>query len=500
MSNLVLDPNHLAARVLPQSSLFFFFWKAFELLHPGESFLPSWHVMAICHTLTEVAEGRTRRLLLTVPPRHGKSLSTSVCLPAWMLGQSPGLKIISASYGGELALKHARDFRTVLSSDWYKSLYPKTRLQVGGNRLEEQITTAHGGRRAVSLGGAVTGFGADLIIVDDLMKAADAASVVERQRVLDFYQQTLLSRLNDKREGRIVVIQQRLHEDDLPGHLIESGQFKHLNLPSIATRDEDIPIGFGKVHHRRKDDVLCPEREPREILDQIRLDMGHYAFAAQYGQDPTPPGGNRIRWEWFGQYNASDEPRREDFQFIAQSWDTALTAEPSSDFSVGMIWGFKEDHWYLLDCRRVRMDFPDLKREVLSQANRWSADVVLIEQAGSGISLFQQLRQDDRRPWCYLGTQPLLDKITRLEAQTARLETGRYLLPDQAPWLDELRRELLAFPMGKHDDQVDALTQFVEWAASPRGEARQRRNPVTGRPILVRRQSLMRPLFRESER
>jgi predicted phage terminase large subunit-like protein len=493
MNSLAIDPNLFASRVMPQTSLFFFFWKAFEILHPGEGFLPSWHVMAICHALKEVAEGRIRRLLLTVPPRHGKSLSTSVCLPAWILGQKPGLKIISASYGGELALKHARDFRTVLSSGWYKGLYPKTRLQVGGSRLEEQITTAHGGRRAVSLGGAVTGFGADIIIVDDLMKAADASSVVERQRVIDFYQQTLLSRLNDKKEGRIIVIQQRLHEDDLPGHLIESGQFRHLNLPAIAIEDEDIPIGFGMAHHRQKDDVLCPEREPREILNQIRIDMGNYACAAQYGQDPTPPGGNRIRLDWFGQYDASEEPQREDFQFIAQSWDTALTAEPTSDFSVGMTWGFKEDHWYLLDCRRVRMDFPDLKREVLSLANRWTADAVLIEQAGSGISLFQQLRQDDRQAWRYLGTKPLLDKITRVEAQTARLETGRYLLPDQAPWLNELRRELLAFPMGKYDDQVDALTQFVEWASSPRGQARQRYDRGTGRPILVRRQP-QRPL------
>ncbi len=326
------------------------------------------------------------------------------------------------------------------------------------------------------------------------MKAADASSVVERQRVLDFYQQTLLSRLNDKREGRIVVIQQRLHEDDLPGHLIESGQFKHLNLPAIAVKDEDIPLGFGQVHHRRKDDVLCPEREPLEILDQIRIDMGNFAFAAQYGQDPTPPGGNRIRLDWFGQYDASEERRREDFQFIAQSWDTALTAEPTSDFSVGMTWGFREDHWYLLDCHRARMDFPDLKREVLSLANRWIADIVLIELAGSGISLFQQLRQDDRRDWRYVGTQPLLDKATRVEAQTARLETRRFLLPDHARWLDELRRELLAFPMAKHDDQVDALTQFVEWASSPRGEARQQRNPQTGRPLLVRRKSLARPL------
>lgn len=178
---------------------------------------------------------------------------------------------------------------------------------------------------------------------------------------------------------------------------------------------------------------------------------------------------------------------RESFQFVAQSWDTGLTAEPTSNFSVGMTWGFKEGNWYLLDCFRARLDFPDLKRTVLRLAQRWSADTVLIEQAGSGISLHKQLRQDDRHhAWRYVAVIPRLDKVTRLEAQTARLETGRYLLPNRVEWLEDLRRELLAFPNGRYDDQVDSLTQFVEWSHSPRGEARQRYSSATGRPILVR--------------
>lgn len=495
-----LSVHHLhdvAARLLPRSSLFLFFWKAFELLHPGERFQPSWHMQAICQALTEVAEGRTKRLLLTVPPRYGKSLSSTVCLPAWMLGHEPRRKIICASYGSDLASKHARDFRTLVTSDWYRCLFPNMRLQVGGNRQDEQITIANGGRKAVSLGGPVTGFGADLIVIDDLMKAADAASALERQRAFDYYQQTLLSRLNDKKDGCIIVIQQRLHEDDLPGRLIESGQFKHLNLPAIAVEEEDISIGFGRIHRRRKGDILCPEREPAHILEQLRLEMGNFAFAAQYQQDPTPPGGNRVRWEWFGQYDLDDDLSREGFQFIAQSWDTGLTAEPTSDFSVGMTWGFKEGNWYLLDCFRARLDFPDLKRTVLRLAQRWSADTVLIEQAGSGISLHQQLRQDDRHhAWRYVAVIPRLDKVTRLEAQTARLETGRYLLPNRVEWLEDLRRELLAFPNGRYDDQVDALTQFVEWSHSARGEARQRYNSATGRPFLVRPKLPPRPSLR----
>ncbi|UZF94882.1 phage terminase large subunit [Bosea sp. NBC_00550] len=476
----------IVVKALQNLYLFPFVWDAFELLHPGQSFIPSWHVNAMCLALEKVVSGETKRLIITVPPRHGKSICAAVALPAWMLGKDPSLKIMVASYGSDLAAKHARDFRTVITSAWYSALFPRTRLEIGGSRVDEQITTAQGGRKAVSLGGAVTGFGADLIIVDDLMKAADANSPAERQRVRDYYEQTLLSRLNNKSEGRIIIIQQRLHEDDLPGYLLDTGQFTHLNLPAIAVEPQDIPLAFGKIKHREPRTALCPEREPLDTLEKLRIEMGAYVFSAQYQQDPTPPGGNRIRLEWFGTY--SGPVRREEFQWIAQSWDTALTAEPTSDFTVGTTWGFRDNRWHLLDVIRERLDFPELKRRVVGLANKWNADHVLIEHAGSGISLIQQLRHEETRYWRYHGTKPRLDKATRLEAQTARLETGQYLLPTEAHWLSEFRRELLAFPMGKFDDQVDSLVQFLEWSASPRASGfLVERHPETGRPLRVNR-------------
>ncbi|MBB4051270.1 hypothetical protein GGR20_000888 [Devosia subaequoris] len=225
-----------------------------------------------------------------------------------------------------------------------------------GNRADEQITTGNGGRKAGSLGGAVTGFGADLIIVDGLMKASDASSPVERQRARDYYEQSLLSRLNDKSTGQIIVIQQRLHEDDLPGHLLANKQFEHLDLPAV-------PIGLRRLRHRVKGEALCPEREPLQVLEQLRVEMGPAVFSAQYQQDPTPPGSNRLRWEWFGTYEP--DLTRSDFQYVVQSWDTALTAEPTSDFSVGMTWGLRNGQWYLLDLIREKLDFPDLKTLVL---------------------------------------------------------------------------------------------------------------------------------------
>lgn len=166
-----------------------------------------------------------------------------------------------------------------------------------------------------------------------------------------------------------------------------------------------------------------------------------------------------------------------------QSWDTALTAEPTSDFSAGLTWGFYRGNWHLLDVARERLDFPDLKHRVRGLARRWRVDLVLIEHAGSGISLLQQLRAEERGHCIYNGCRPRQDKRTRFEGQTARLESGRYWLPREASWLETFRRELLAFPHGRYDDQVDSMVQFLEWSGSPRGKGFVQRDPVTGRRL-----------------
>lgn len=186
-----------------------------------------------------------------------------------------------------------------------------------------------------------------------------------------------------------------------------------------------------------------------------------------------------MRWEWFGTYE-EDLPR-DDCQWVVQSLDTGFSAEPTSDFSVGTTWGFANERWHLLALERGRFDFPVLKSRIGALADRWAADAVLIEQAGSGISLVQQLRADHRHGARFKGIIPRLDKRTRFEAQTARLETGRYHLPVEAPWLEDFRRELLAFPNGRYDDQVDSMVQFLEWSASSRGRGFVDRDPETGR-------------------
>ena len=476
----------LVLNALWRTELYSFVWKAFNILHPGQTFEPARHVEAMCWQLQQLAEGRTRRLLITVPPRHLKSICTSVCLVAWMLGRDPGLKVLVASYGQDLAAKHARDFRTLIESAWYRRAFPKLRIHPKRNTEAEIMTTKGGGRKAVSLGGGVTGFGGDVLIVDDLMKAGDAQSATERQRVKDFYEQTLYSRLNDKQTGRIVAIQQRLHEDDLAGYLIDKGDYVHLNLRAIADEDETLILNRGRPHHRRKGEALWPGGEPVSVLEEIRREIGSFAFSAQYQQNPVPPEGNRIRWQWFGTY--PERPSREAMQMVLQSWDTAVTAEPTSDFSVCLTWGFREGRWYLLDLFRARLDYPDLKRKVVELRTRWQAEKVIIEHANSGVPLFQELRQE-RFEGVFPYT-PELNKETRLAAQTAKLETGDYLLPAEAEWLAAFKQELLAFPNGRHDDQVDSLAQFLDWTGSRHGRCWQERQLNGGRPVrrnIVRR-------------
>jgi predicted phage terminase large subunit-like protein len=461
------QPEYEVLAELLRSDLYSFVWKAFETLHPGESFIAAKHVEAICWHLQQVAEGRIRRLLITVPPRHLKSICTSVGFAAWMLGRNPALKLLVASYGHDLAAKHARDFRTVVEAPWCKQVFPRLLAHPQRNTESEFMTTARGLRKAVSLGGAVTGHGADILIIDDMMKADDARSEAERQRVHEFYEQTLFSRLNDKQNGAIIAIQQRLHEDDLPGYLLAKGNFTHLELKAIAEEDEEHALGGGRTYRRRKGEALFPQREPRATLEEIRKEIGSAVFSAQYQQNPVPPDGNRLRWECFGTYD--ERPPRPFFQTVAQSWDTALTAEPTSDFSCCTTWGFRERNWYLLDVYRARLDYSALKRKVIELRKQWQADRVVVEKANTGYALCDEFRNEK------LGALeayiPRDEKETRLEVQAAKIESGMVLIPREADWLPAFKRELLAFPKGKYDDQVDSMTQFLEWSGRRRGRA-----------------------------
>jgi len=445
-----------------RGSFHMFIWTIFDILHEvrGIDFIDNWHVEAMCHELERVHRGENRRLLITVPPRHLKTICTSIGFTAWLLGHNPSTKVILATYGHDLSGSIFADLRRVMESPIYQALFPKTKVaRVSGSEL---VTTKGGGIKATSVGGAVTGRGADVIIIDDLMKAADASSETERQRAKDFVSGTLLSRFDNKQKGIVLSIQQRLHEDDVAAFLLDTGEYQHLNLPAIAEEPQTIPLGKGRMKYRRAGEVLFPQQEPRAVLDRLRAEMGTMLFSAQYQQNPTPPGGNRMRWDVFKHYR--EAPHRSEFQMVVQSWDTGMTALPGADYSVCTTWGaLNKDEWYLLDVYRARLDYRDLKARLIALKKRFRADKVIIEYANAGIFLVRELTRESAFTGTPVSYTPRHDKVLRFETQIGRLEDGDFYIPEEADWLADFKRECLAFPMGRNDDQVDSMTQFLDY-------------------------------------
>ena len=458
-------PASLVAAIIG-SDLYAFIRASFPIVSGDRQFLPNWHVEAMAYELSEVMRGRTRRLIITVPPRSLKSICASVALPAFALGHDPSRRIICVSYSEGLARKHANDCRALMRSDLYRRIFPAARISPAKDTETEVMTTARGSRLATSVGGTLTGRGGNLLIIDDPLKPQDAHSESARDSLKQWYSNTLLSRLDHKTEGSIIVVMQRLHPDDLVGHLLEQGGWRHLNLPAIAEEDTIVRLGPNRSHRRQVGDLLHPERESQVALDELKDSMGSMEFAAQYQQTPVPIGGNLIKWSWFKSYDAPPTPQSGDK--IIVSWDTALSSTQLADYSACVVLLARGETIYILDVVRARLEYPDLKRAVLQHHNRWhhfdSKYALLIEKKGSGLSLIQDLHRE--RIYA-IAVDPDGDKIMRMAAQAAPIEAGAVHLPTHAPWLDEFRKEILSFPLSKHDDQVDALSQALQRAFAP---------------------------------
>lgn len=469
-------PIDAFVHTLARTNFEVFLELVFAHLNPGKSLSRGWYLQAMAQALMDVAEGSSRRLQVTVPPRHLKSIMTTVAFPAWMMGRRPDMRIICTSYTQDLSTKLARDFRKVMGSNWYAAVFPETAASITRDTEADFGTRQGGFRFSTALGGTVTGIGADLIIIDDLMKAQDARLPETRQRARDFIDQTLLTRLDEKGTGAIIAIQQRLHEDDVCAHLMGKSDYRHLNLPAIATRDEIISLTRGRSHARRIGDLLNPERESQEVLDRLRDEMGPRAFEAQYQQNPVPTEGDYIRWEKVQFYD--EAPPRERLEKVVLSWDTASSSDPRADYTVGTVWGHNGSSWLLLDVIRLRLTYPDLVARVRTERLRWQADKILVEKASVGHGLFADLKRDMRghsdERHRVSGCAPIAitpdgPKGERFFTSVERLYSGFAKFPRAAPWLDDLKKELMAFPDGRHDDQVDSISQFLNWAVGRGG-------------------------------
>ncbi|WP_020474550.1 phage terminase large subunit [Zavarzinella formosa] len=431
--------------------------KAFSTVDPGAEYKHNWHIDLIAEYLEACSRREIKRLIINIPPRYLKSISVTVAWPAWELGHDPSSRILAASYAQILSLKHSMDCRLTMQSDWYKRIFPATQLTGDQNEKQKFVTTARGHRFATSVGASTIGEGGRFLIVDDPLNAAQAVSDTERTKANTWFDQGFSTRLDDKENGVIVVVMQRLHANDLTGHLLAKGGWEHLCIPAIAETKTFIDFGRIKIT-REPGDLLHPERESIEAIERQKTAMGSYAFAGQYQQRPAPAEGGIFKAHWFKRYS---EPAHGEYDQIVQSWDTAIKAAQLNDPSCCTTWGVRKDGFDLLQVLVKRLEYPDLKALVVKQADAFGADAILIEDKASGQQLLQDLKRSTTLP--LIGILPDRDKITRASGVSAMVEAGKVSLPMQAAWLTDFESEMLTFPNSPHDDQVDSLTQYLNW-------------------------------------
>lgn len=477
-----------ASRALLATNFYFFTGRVMRQLFPGQMTTGNIHYLeAMCRAIQDVLEGRSSRLLVTLPPRHLKSTCAAVALPAFALGLFPTWEIMVISYGEDLLRVHSDQFRRIITSSWYQKLFPHVRIKKGQDRANEIVLTKGGRRKAVTARGGITGHGVDLAIMDDMMKADDIHSDTMREQVRQLYRETISSRHNNPQNVREIVLQQRLGVDDFAGYLIDTGTFRHFNLPLVAEDAQSFPLYNGREYTREPGDILNSDRMSIEEIENLLSTVGDTVYQTQYQQNPEVVGDNLVRFNDIA--FCEDPPGRTLCAPVIQSWDPAFTDSPQSAFSVCTTWGRFNDKWYLLDRLRRHTDFVALQQCVVAQQKRWNADRVVIEKNGSGSSLVQQLKEDGY-PWAIGTLTGANNKEVRLINQASRLISGEYVIPRNVPWFHELKREFMAFPNGNTDDQVDSVSQFVAWLHNNRGKAFMNTNPKTGRRMRGKRRSL----------
>lgn len=427
-----------------------------------------WVHREICAKLMEfyvrVKEKDSPRLIITMPPRHGKSQLSSRNFPPWGFGVDPNTHIMNASYSSYLAESMNRDVQKIMQSDNYRQIFPSINLlQNKKNNGVKSVKTSSffeipgysGSLQSAGVDGGITGRGADILSIDDPFKnRKEADSPTIRNNVWDWYASTAYTRLSPG--GGILVTVTRWHEDDLVGRLLDA--MKHggkdnwtiINYPAIAERDERF---------RKKGEALHPERFNLEALQRIKANIGEYEWSALYQQHPTPRGGGIIKKKWIRHWKTL--PRV--YDRIIQSWDFTFGKSNTSDRVSGQVWMKSGANYYLLDNNTDKMDFVEQQRAMIAMSSKWeNAIEKLVEAKANGEAIMSSLRSiiSGMKPY-----QPRGSKEARLYAVSPLFESGNVYLPPQSddyPWVDDYEYELLSFPNGQYDDQVDSTTMALD--------------------------------------
>jgi predicted phage terminase large subunit-like protein len=452
-----------------------------------------WYHRLLAEKLNAVASGKLKRLIVNMPPRHGKSQLVSRLFPAYLLGINPNMRVLSASYNAELASSMNRDVQRIIDGPLYQDVFPKTTLSthnarsVSGKALRNsdcfEVVNAHGFYRSAGVGGAITGIGADVLLVDDPVRSEDdARSVTIRQKTWEWWTNTFLTR--QQSGAAVIVCMTRWHTDDLVGRILQraaedskADQWEIICFPAIREDDNnaDDPRQIGES--------LWPELYGLEYLERMRASMGDMGFAGLYQQRPSIAGGSIFKENrWCFWYRAPQEPPPvlardpdgalvacqqerlpEKFERQIQTWDMAFKDTKSSDFVVGQVLAKQAARTYLLDQVRGRMDFPRTVESLREFTHKWpKARAKLIEDKANGPAVIAAAKREIPG---LIAINPEGGKEARAHA-VAPLQEGQNLYlphPSEAPWVRAFLQEFASFPKAKHDDQVDAFTQGINW-------------------------------------
>ena len=417
-------------------------------------FIEGSHHRVFAQKLQDVADGKLKRLIVNMPPRHTKSEFASYHFPAWLVGRNPKLKIIQTTHTGELAMNFGRKMRNLIDSAEYRKIFPEAALAPDSKSAGRWTTTQGGEYFAAGVGGAITGRGADLLIIDDPHSEQDALSDAAMENAYEWYTSGPRQRLQPG--GSIVIVMTRWSERDLTAKVLKqqahdpkADQWEVIEFPAIMEIDE-------------KPKPLWPEFWKLEELEGVRASLSAQKWSAQWLQKPTSDSISIIKRSWWKQWEREAVPGLE---YIIQSYDTAFLKKEYSDYSAITTWGVfypDEDsgpNLILLDSRKGRYEFPDLKREALKSYHYWEPDIVIIEAKASGTPLTQELRAMGI-PVMNFSPGKGQDKHARVNAVAPLFESGMIWAPEKS-FAEEIIEECAQFPNGEHDDLVDSMTQAL---------------------------------------
>lgn len=461
-----LSPNDWLAfdREISGRSLSDFLKLAWPVLEPGQPYVHGWHMDAMALHLEAVAKGDINRLLINIPPGTSKSTLCGVIFPAWLWGPhgKPSSRFIGAGHEQGLAIRDNRKCRLLVESDWYQARWP---MKLTSDQNEKTyFENAHTGFRQATAVASMTGRRGDFVLWDDPHSPEKAYSQANRETATRVFNETLPNRLNNPDRSAIIVVMQRLHSDDVSGHILAKDLgYEHLMLPMEFEPDRRCVTSIGWQDPRTEaGELLFPDRFPRGVVDRDKRAMGEFATAGQFQQRPSPRGGGIFKDEWWRYWLALPK-----LTHRAVYVDTAQKTKQENDYTVLQCWGFGRDGGaYLIDQVRGKFEAPELLVQARAFWNKHKGRdrqtgalrEMKVEDKVSGTGLIQTLRREG----IPIREIPrATDKLTRAYDAAPQIENGNVYLPEQAAWLSDFLAEASAFPNGAHDDMLDPLMDAV---------------------------------------